>query len=74
MTWTTSEGGDGIQSINVYTANGNRCGTTVPITVPSAVTSSAGATNEQLGTDPLTMWVTMSGASRRYTFQRPIRV
>ena len=67
MTWTTSSDGASIRSVNVYTAGGNRCGTTIPITVPGAVTDTTGATKEQLGSDPLTLWVTMSGASRQYT-------
>jgi hypothetical protein len=66
MTWTTSAKGDEIETINIYTGTGNRCGTPIPITVPSGVASNTGATNEQLGSDPLTLWVTMSGASRQY--------
>jgi hypothetical protein len=66
MTWITSAEGDEIDTINVYTAGGNRCATPIPITVPNGVTNNTGATNEQLGNDPLTLWVTMSGASRQY--------
>lgn len=72
MTWQTSADGNSIESISVYTAGGNKCDTTIPITVPSAVASNTGATSEQLGTDPLTLWVTMNGASRTYKFSKPV--
>ena len=72
LTWTTSANGANIESVNVYTAGGNKCGTTIPITVPGAVASTTGATKEQLGSDPLTLWVTMSGASRQYKFSKAI--
>jgi hypothetical protein len=72
MTWTTSASGDSVEAVNIYTAGGNRCGTPIPITVPVGVTVNTGATNEQLGDDPLTLWVTMSGASRKYTFTKAI--
>ncbi|KAF2017561.1 hypothetical protein BU24DRAFT_367510 [Aaosphaeria arxii CBS 175.79] len=72
MTWQTSANGANIESVNVYTAGGNKCGTTIPITVPGAVSSTTGATKEQLGSDPLTLWVTMSGASRNYKFSKAI--
>ncbi|CAO2657843.1 Nn.00g071030.m01.CDS01 [Neocucurbitaria sp. VM-36] len=74
MTWTTSANGASIESVNVYTAGGNSCKTTIPITVPAAVSSTTGATKEQLGTDPLTLWVTMSGASRNYKFSSAIKL
>ncbi|KAH6853034.1 hypothetical protein BKA58DRAFT_432763 [Alternaria rosae] len=72
LTWTTSANGANIESVNVYTAGGNKCGTTIPITVPGAVASTTGATKEQLGSDPLTLWVSMSGASRQYKFSKAI--
>ncbi|KAF2268322.1 hypothetical protein CC78DRAFT_576331 [Lojkania enalia] len=72
LTWTTSLDGKSIESISVYTAGGNKCGTTIPITVPAAVSSSTGATKEQLGSDPLTLWVTMNGASRTYKFSKAV--
>jgi hypothetical protein len=71
MTWQTSADGKSIESVNVYTAS-NKCDTTIPITVPSAVASNTGATKEQVGSDPLTLWVTMSGSSRNYKFSKAI--
>jgi hypothetical protein len=72
MTWQASADGNNIESVNVYTAGGNKCGTTIPITVPGAVASTTGATKEQVGADPLTLWVTMSGASRNYKFSKAV--
>jgi hypothetical protein len=72
LTWTTTADGASIESVNVYTAGGNRCGTTIPITVPGALADTTGATREQLGSDPLTLWVSMTGASRQYRFSQAI--
>ncbi|KAL5381573.1 hypothetical protein DPSP01_007025 [Paraphaeosphaeria sporulosa] len=72
LTWQTSADGKGIESVTVYTAGGNKCGTTIPVTFPITPAQSTGATKEQIGTDPLTYWVTMSGASRTYTFSRAL--
>lgn len=71
LTWQTTSDGTAIESVTVYTAGGNKCGTPIPITLPSTPTSSDGATMEQVGTDPLTLWVTMSGTSRTYKFTKP---
>lgn len=72
MTWQNTADGKGIQSVTVYTAKSNQCDTTIPITVPITPTSTEGATKEQIGTDPLTLWVTMSGKAQTYTFGKPL--
>ncbi|KAF2638315.1 hypothetical protein P280DRAFT_81219 [Massarina eburnea CBS 473.64] len=72
LTWKVSADGSGIESITAYTAGGNSCGTPIPITVPSTPSNTTGATLEQVGTDPLTLWVTMSGNAQRYTFSKAI--
>ncbi|KAF1943568.1 hypothetical protein EJ02DRAFT_343048 [Clathrospora elynae] len=74
MTWNTSADGANIESVNVYTAGGNNCKTTIPITVPGVISNTTGATQEQLGSDPLTLWVTMSGASRQYKFSSAVKL
>ncbi|KAH8693314.1 hypothetical protein GQ44DRAFT_832799, partial [Phaeosphaeriaceae sp. PMI808] len=68
MTWTTSVNGDSIEAVDLYTTIGNTCSTPIPITVPTDIFSGAGATNEQLGSDPLTLWVNIAGAPRNYKF------
>ncbi|EDU47646.1 hypothetical protein PtrSN002B_008332 [Pyrenophora tritici-repentis] len=74
MTWTTSADGASVTSVNVYTAGGNKCGTTIPITVPGPISDTTGATKEQVGSDPLTLWVTMSGASRQYKLSSALQL
>ena len=74
MTWTSSADGASITSVNVYTAGGNSCGTTIPVTVPGPISDTTGATKEQVGSDPLTLWVTMSGASRQYKLASALKL
>ncbi|KAL1597716.1 hypothetical protein SLS60_008202 [Paraconiothyrium brasiliense] len=54
-----------ITGVTMSTKNAD-CSTTIPITVPSDVQSSADANREQKGKDPLTLWVT-PGSARSYT-------
>lgn len=56
------------------TANGNTCDVQVPVSFPGAASSSVGGTVEQIGTDQLTVWVTLSGAPVTYTLDSPIAV
>jgi hypothetical protein len=57
----------------VVGANGNTCSTPIPVTVPSGtVTNLQGSTTEQLGNDPLTIWVTLSGSPKTFTLTSPI--
>ncbi|OCL10265.1 hypothetical protein AOQ84DRAFT_430940 [Glonium stellatum] len=70
---TSSADGKSIIAATVFTT-GNTCGTPVPVTVPGKVTATTGATTEQLGSDPLTLWVTMSGAQRTYMLSTPVPI
>lgn len=54
------------------TANGNTCGTSIPVTVPGTVTDTKGFTTEQIGSDPLTIWVQMSGSPVTFTLSQPV--
>lgn len=54
-------------------ADGNTCSVPVPVTIPSGtVTSLQGSTTEQIGGDPLTMWVALSGSTKVFTLTSPI--
>lgn len=66
MTWGTSINGNSIEAVNVYTAGGNMCNTSIPITVLTEVSPTNEATNEQLESDPFTMWVNMAGSFSQY--------
>lgn len=48
------------------------CSTTIPVTLPSDVTSDADANREQKGKDPLTLWVT-PGTGYSYTLVSPVK-
>ncbi|KAH8694066.1 hypothetical protein BGW36DRAFT_215461 [Talaromyces proteolyticus] len=54
------------------TANSNKCGTPIPVTFPVAPTSTNGYTTEKVGSDPLTVWVSLSGSPVSFTFSTPI--
>ena len=71
----------------IYSANGNAtvvtgftvdasnhaCSVPIPVTLPSgSVTNLQGSTTEQVGNDPLTLWVTLSGAPKTFTLTQPI--
>ncbi|PYH41936.1 putative extracellular serine-rich protein [Aspergillus saccharolyticus JOP 1030-1] len=53
-------------------ATGNTCSEPVPVTFPVAPTSTQGFTTEQLGSDPLTVWVQLSGSPVTFTLSTPI--
>ncbi|QKX57460.1 uncharacterized protein TRUGW13939_04573 [Talaromyces rugulosus] len=54
------------------TANNNTCSTPVPVTFPVAPTSTNGYTTEQVGDDPLTVWVPLSGSPVSFTLSTAI--
>jgi hypothetical protein len=54
------------------TAYGNDCSATIPVTVPGSVTDTQGFTTEQIGSDPLTIWVELSGSPITFTLTTPI--
>lgn len=54
------------------TTNGNTCAKPIPVTVPNSVTSTSGHTTEKIGSDPLTIWVTMSGSPVTFTLSAPV--
>lgn len=48
------------------------CGSPIPVTFPVAPTNTQGFTTEQLGKDPLTVWVQLSGSPVTFTLSTPI--
>jgi hypothetical protein len=57
------------------TANGNTCGVPIPVTFPVTARASGATTrNEKLGTDPLTVWTTLSGTAATFTLEDPIAI
>jgi len=56
-------------------ASGNQCSVPIPVTIPGGtVTSLQGSTTEQVGNDPLTLWVPLSGAAKTFQLSIPLTV
>ena len=54
-------------------ATNNFCSKPIPVTLPSGlVTDLQGSTVEQVGNDPTTLWVTLSGSSKTFNLTEPI--
>jgi hypothetical protein len=69
LSYTTS--GTTITAVTVTTI-GNTCPVVIPVTVPGKVTSTQGFTTEQIGSDPLTIWVSMKGSPVTFTLSTPV--
>jgi len=74
LSYTHSADGKSIVAVTV-TANGesNNCGTTIPVTLPGgAPTTSGKATADKVGSEPLIMWVTLSGSPVKLDLPNPV--
>jgi hypothetical protein len=71
MVYTTDASGQSIISVTVST-NGNTCSAPIPVTFPGPVVDRKGATAEQLGGDPLVLWVKLAGAPVSFTLSTPV--
>ena len=60
ITNSTSTNSTTITGVSVH-ADGDACEVTVPVTVPADVVDSKGFLREQIGSDPLTIWVKLDG-------------
>lgn len=56
----------------VVTTDSNTCSALIPVTVPGPVTDTQSFTTEQIGNDPLTIWVKMSGSAVKFTLKTPV--
>ena len=55
------------------TAYGNSCSVPIPVTLQvGTVKNLAGSTTEQIGNDPLTLWVSLSGSAITFDLTNPI--
>jgi hypothetical protein len=75
LAYIYSADGKSITGVTV-TATGNTCSVQIPVTFPGPATSSStvGVTREKVGSDPLTIWIKLSGAPVTYTLTTPISV
>ncbi|KAE8349034.1 hypothetical protein BDV28DRAFT_142066 [Aspergillus coremiiformis] len=53
-------------------ANGNTCSVPIPVSFPVPPTDTKGFTTEQHGSDPLTVWVKLSGTPVTFSLSTPI--
>ena len=59
----------------VVGANGNTCSVPIPLTLPvDATTTSSGTTSEQVGSDPVVKWSTLSGSAVSWKLNTPVAV
>ncbi|KAF2157784.1 hypothetical protein K461DRAFT_326030 [Myriangium duriaei CBS 260.36] len=73
LNWNYNAAGNAVTSVTL-TANGNTCSVPIPVTVPGPVTvSGATATADQVGSDPLIMWVTLTGQPATLTLNTPVK-
>lgn len=70
LSYTTNNGK--ITGVTVSCANGNSCNSPIPVTFPVPPTSTKGYPTEQLGSDPLTVWVNLMGSPVSFTLSQPI--
>ncbi|KAF2666763.1 hypothetical protein BT63DRAFT_317780 [Microthyrium microscopicum] len=56
------------------TSTGNTCSAPIPVTFPVAATASVPTTSEQIGGDPLTLWVQMTGQPVTFTLSTPVAI
>lgn len=74
LTYIYSTDNTHITGVTVGASN-NSCSVKIPVQFPGpATTSASGVTNEQLGTDPLTKWTSLTGSAVTYTLTTPIVV
>lgn len=69
LTWITE--GKEITGVSV-SATDNSCGSPIPVTFPSAPANTQGFQTEQVGNDPLTVWVELSGSPVTFDLETPI--
>ena len=73
LAYTLSSDGKSIVAVTVTASSGNKCGATIPVTLPgNAPTTSGKATADKVGSEPLIMWVTLSGSPVRLNLPRAV--
>lgn len=74
-TFTVSDDLTSITGVTV-SATDSSCSVPIPVTFPVAATANCDGctTSEQVGTDPLTLWTTLSGSAVSFTLSEPIAV
>lgn len=69
LSYTLSDGA--ISGVTVSSAD-NSCGAPIPVTFPEAPVDTKGCKTEQLGNDPVTVWVELAGSPVSFSLASPI--
>ena len=74
LSYTYSNDGKSITAVTVTTSDGsNSCGTAIPVTLPGGTPTSSGKTSaDKVGSEPLIMWVTLSGSAVKLNLPSPV--
>jgi hypothetical protein len=70
ISWTVDA--DQITGVTVSSDNKNTCDHPIPVTFPVSPTSTLDFQTEQIGHDPLTVWVSLTGDPVSMTLSTPI--
>jgi len=73
LLWNLDVASKTITGVTITTAK-MTCSEAIPVAFPGTVTDTQGFTTEQVGSDPLTIWVVMSGKPVSFTLTTPIAV
>lgn len=74
LSYTLSSDANSIVSVTVG-SNANTCSVPVPVTFPgSATTTASGTTRDKIGSDPLTIWTTLSGSPVSFQLGAPVLI
>ncbi|KAI7484157.1 hypothetical protein KC351_g4692 [Hortaea werneckii] len=74
LSWTLSIDGKSITGATL-SSKGNSCSAPIPVAFPVSASSTGGlTTREQLGSDPLTIWTTLTGSPVSFQLDSPVAV
>ena len=71
LTYNTNTTAQTITGVTVSATN-NTCSVPIPVTVPGTVKDMKGHRGEQVGSDPLTIWVVLNGGEETFEFGSPV--
>lgn len=71
LTYNYDTAGGAIASVTVSAGTAN-CAARIPVTFPGPVKSQGTATAEQIGSDPLTLWVKLVGSAQTFELTTPV--
>lgn len=61
-----------LTGFTVVAATSNVCEVPIPVTVPGKVVDTKGFRVEQVGTDPMTLWIKLDGTPSAFVLANPI--